>query len=98
MPGKGAPENEERQLFLQEYALRYYSVSDLADCFSISRQTAHKWIRRHKLFGDTGFHGLSPPPPAPPPRGPAQPSRPHAPPDPPPASPFPPPRLPHPPP
>ena len=59
MPWKGVTVNEERQLFLQEYALRYYSVSDLADCFSISRQTAHKWIRRHKLFGDTGFHELS---------------------------------------
>jgi transposase InsO family protein len=51
--------NEERQRFLQEHSLRYYSVSDLADRFSVSRQTAHKWIRRHKLSGDNGFHELS---------------------------------------
>ncbi len=41
------------------HRLGYYSVSDLADRFSISRQTAHKWIRRHKLFGDNGPHELS---------------------------------------
>ena len=59
MPWKGVTVNEERQRFLQEHILRYYSVSDLADRFSVSRQTAHKWIRRHKLFGDSGFHELS---------------------------------------
>lgn len=56
LPWEGVTVNEERQRFLQEHRLGYYSVSDLADRFSISRQTAHKWIRRHKLFGDTGFH------------------------------------------
>ena len=59
MPWKGVTVNEARQRFLQEHSLRYYSVSDLADRFSISRQTAHKWIRRHKSFGDNGFHELS---------------------------------------
>jgi transposase InsO family protein len=51
--------NEERRRFLQEFRLGYYSVSDLADRFSISRQTAHKWILRHRLFGDNGFHEIS---------------------------------------
>ena len=59
MPWRGVTTNEERQLFLQEYRLGYYSVSDLADCFSISRQTAHKWIRRLEHYGQTGFHELS---------------------------------------
>jgi len=59
MPWKGVSVNEERQRFLQEFRLGYYSVSDLADRFSISRQTAHKWIRRLEHYGQTGFHELS---------------------------------------
>lgn len=59
MPWIGVTVNDERQRFLQEHSLRYYSVSDLADRFSVSRQTAHKWIRRHRLFGDNGFHEIS---------------------------------------
>jgi len=59
MPWEGVTVSEERQRFLQEHRLGYYSISDLADRFSISRQTAHKWIRRQRLFGDTGFHELS---------------------------------------
>src|SRR3972149_4341777 len=64
MPWRGVTTNEERQLFLQEYRLGYYSVSDLADCFSISRQTAPKWIRRLEHYGQTGFHDLPRRPPA----------------------------------
>jgi transposase InsO family protein len=59
MPWKGVTVSEERQRFIEAYRLGYYTVSDLADRFSVSRQTAHKWIRRHKLFGDNGFHELS---------------------------------------
>src|SRR3990172_9472760 len=59
MPWKGVTVNEERRRFLQEFRLGYYSVSDLADRFSISRQTAHKWIRRLEHYGQTGFHERS---------------------------------------
>jgi len=59
MPWKGVTVNEERQRFLEKFRLGYYSVSDLADRFSISRQTAHKWIRRLEHYGQTGFHELS---------------------------------------
>jgi transposase InsO family protein len=59
MPWEGVTVNEERQRFLQEHRLGFYSVSDLADRFSISRQTAHKWIRRADRFGQNGFHELS---------------------------------------
>ena len=41
IPWKGVTVCEERLGFLQEYRLDCYSVSDLADRFSISRQTAH---------------------------------------------------------
>ena len=59
MPWKGVSVNEERQRFLQEFRLGYYTISELADRFSISRQTAHKWILRHRLSGDNGFHEIS---------------------------------------
>src|SRR3972149_11281624 len=59
MPWKGGTVSEERQRFIEAYRLGYYSVSDLADRFSVSRTTAHKWIRRHRLFGDNGFHEIS---------------------------------------
>ena len=59
MPWKGVTVNEERQRFLHDFKLGHYSVSDLADRFSVSRKTAHKWISRHNQFGDNGFHELS---------------------------------------
>ena len=59
MPWKGVTVSEERQRFIEAYRLGYYTVSDLADRFSVSRTTAHKWIRRHGLSGDNGFHELS---------------------------------------
>jgi transposase InsO family protein len=59
MPWEGVTVNETRQRFLQEHTLGYFSVSDLAHRFAVSRKTAHKWIRRHKHFGDSGFHELS---------------------------------------
>jgi len=66
MPWKGVTVSEERQRFLQDYRLKYYSVSDLAERFSISRRTAHthpghqgKWIDRFKEHGQSGFLELS---------------------------------------
>jgi transposase InsO family protein len=59
MPWKGVTVNEERQRFLEDFRLRFYTVSELADRFGISRRTAHKWIRRLQLFGQDGFHELS---------------------------------------
>jgi putative transposase len=59
MPWKGVTVSETRQRFLEDYKLNYYSVSDLAERFSISRKTAHKWIRRFEGFGQNGFIELS---------------------------------------
>ena len=57
MPWKGVTVSEQRQRFLEDYQLSYYSVSELAERFSISRKTAHKWINRFKEHGQVGFHG-----------------------------------------
>src|SRR3990172_8585744 len=59
MPWKGVTVSEERQRFLEDYRLNYYTVTDLADRFGISRKTAHKWIDRFEHVGHSGFHELS---------------------------------------
>ena len=40
MPWKGVTVSEQRQRFLEDFQLNFYSVSDLAEGFSISRKTA----------------------------------------------------------
>jgi putative transposase len=59
MPWKGVTVSEQRQRFLEDYLLNYYTVAELAERFSISRTTAHKWIKRHKKHGQEGYHELS---------------------------------------
>ena len=59
MPWKGVTVTEQRQRFLEDYQLNYYSVSELAERFSISRKTAHKWINRFKQHGQNGYHERS---------------------------------------
>ena len=59
MPWKGVTVSEQRQRFLEDYQLNYYSVSDLAERFGISRNTAYRWINRFKQYGQAGFHELS---------------------------------------
>jgi len=59
MPWKGVTVDEERQRFLEDYKLNYYSISDLAERFSICRKTAHKWIDRFERHGLEGFHEVS---------------------------------------
>src|SRR3970040_1991053 len=59
MPWKGVTVSEQRQRFLEDYQLNYYSITELADRFSISRTTAHKWIKRYKEYGQSGFHERS---------------------------------------
>ena len=41
MPWKGVTVSEQRQRFLEDYQLNYYSISELAERFGISRKTAH---------------------------------------------------------
>jgi transposase-like protein len=39
--------SEQKQRFIEDYLLHYYSVTELAERFSISRKTGHKWINRY---------------------------------------------------
>lgn len=56
MPWKGVAVSEQRQRFLEDFQLNFYSASDLAERFSISRKTAHKWIARFEELGHGGYH------------------------------------------
>ncbi len=55
MPWKGVTVSEERQRFLEDYRLKCYTVSELAERFSISRRIAHKWIDRFERDGRERF-------------------------------------------
>ncbi|MGD8814806.1 MAG: IS481 family transposase [Anaerolineales bacterium] len=59
MPWKGVSVSEQRQRFIEDYLLNFYTISELAERFSISRTTAHKWINRYKQFGQEGYQELS---------------------------------------
>ena len=59
MPWKGVTVTEQRQRFLEDYQLNYYSITELAERFCISRNTAYKWINRFKENGQSGFQELS---------------------------------------
>jgi transposase InsO family protein len=59
MPWMGVTVMEQRIRFLEDYQKGFYSVSELAERFSISRKTANKWIARYKTSGEDGFTELS---------------------------------------
>jgi putative transposase len=50
---------EQRLRFLEDYQTGYYYITDLAQQYSISRKTGHKWIARFKATGKEGFAELS---------------------------------------
>ncbi|MGA9533063.1 MAG: IS481 family transposase [Anaerolineales bacterium] len=59
MPWKGVTVSEQKQRFIEDYLLNYYSVTELAERFSISRKTAYKWINRYKDQGQAGLEDQS---------------------------------------
>jgi transposase-like protein len=59
MPWKGVAVSEQRLRFLEDDRLNDYSISELADRFSISRKTDHKWIARYEERGLAGYRQRS---------------------------------------
>jgi putative transposase len=59
MPWRGVTVSEQRERFLEDYRLNYYSLSELAERFNISRKTAYKWIDRFNNYGKQGYQELS---------------------------------------
>ena len=59
MPWEGVTVSEQKQRFIEDYLLNYYSVTELAERFNISRKTAHKWINRYLEQGPAGLEEQS---------------------------------------
>jgi transposase InsO family protein len=59
MPWEGVTVSEQKQRFIEDYLLNYYSITELARRFSITRKTAHKWIRRYLEHGPSGLEEQS---------------------------------------
>jgi putative transposase len=59
MPWEGVTVSEQKQRFIEDYLLNYYSITELARRFSITRKTAHKWISRYLEQGPSGLEDHS---------------------------------------
>jgi transposase InsO family protein len=59
MTWEGVTVSEQKQRFIEDFLLNYYSIAELAERFSISRKTAHKWINRYKEYGQSGLEERS---------------------------------------
>jgi transposase len=59
MPWEGVTVSEQPKRFIEDYLLNYYSVTELAERFSISHKTAHKWINRYLEQGRVGLEEQS---------------------------------------
>jgi transposase InsO family protein len=55
MPWKGVTVSEQRENFLRDYQLRYYSLTELTELYSVSRKTGYKWIERYEQHGREGL-------------------------------------------
>ncbi len=55
MPWEGVSVREQRQVFIRDYLGGYYSRTELAQIFRISRKTAYKWINRFRGEGEAGL-------------------------------------------
>lgn len=56
MPWETVTVREQKQRFIKDYLAGYYRISELAERYSITRKTAHKWINR---FAELGTRGLA---------------------------------------
>ncbi len=59
MTWEGVTVSEQKQQFIEDFLLNCYSVTDLAEQFSVSRKTAHKWINRYLEHGPAGLEERS---------------------------------------
>jgi transposase InsO family protein len=55
MPWKEAGPMLERTRFIEEYLSGFYSITELAIRYGVSRRTLHKWLGRHDVEGLNGL-------------------------------------------
>lgn len=59
MPWKEAGPMLERTRFIEDYLSGFYSITELAIRYGVSRRTLHKWLGRHDVDGSNGLVDLS---------------------------------------
>src|ERR1041384_6101226 len=59
MPWKEAGPVLERMRFIEDYLSGFYTLTELAARFGVSRRIAHKWLSRHDADGANGLHDRS---------------------------------------
>ena len=55
MPWKEAGPMLERMRFIEDYLSGFYSITELAERYDVSRKTLHKWLSRHDTDGSKGL-------------------------------------------
>ena len=55
MPWEVTGPVRERERFIEAYLTGFYTITELADRFGMSRQNLHKWLARHNLDGMKGL-------------------------------------------
>jgi transposase-like protein len=51
MPSEVTGPVEERERFIDAYLAGFYTLTELADHFGMSRQKLHRWLARHNVRG-----------------------------------------------
>ena len=55
MPWSQTSPMDQRTQFIADYLRELWSVTELCDCYGISRKTAYKWIERYLRQGPAGL-------------------------------------------
>lgn len=55
MPWKETGPMLERARFIEDYLSGFYSITELASRYGVSRRTLHKWLGRHDVAGSNGL-------------------------------------------
>lgn len=59
MPWKETGPVQERMRFIEAYLTGFYTITELAARYGISRRVAHKWLSRHDANGAAGLQDRS---------------------------------------
>ena len=59
MPWKETGPVHERMRFIEAYLTGFYTITELAARYGISRRIAHKWLSRHDANGAAGLQDRS---------------------------------------
>jgi transposase-like protein len=55
MPWKETGLVQERARFIEDYLSGFFTITELAARYNVSRRTLHKWLARHDVDGSNGL-------------------------------------------